>query len=135
MHEAVQRLETPSFDFEPLSREIVDCAFQIHQTIGAGLLEGVYEDCFEIELKKRNIAFERQKIIKVEYAGVFIPTTYRLDLVVEGRIIVELKSVEKIIRAHQAQILTYMKTSDIKIGLIINFGDPYFKSGVKRFVL
>ena len=130
MHEAVTKI-----DFDPLSKEVVDCAFKIHQSIGAGLLEGIYEDCFGIELNKRGIAFERQKIIKVEYEGLIVPTTYRLDIVIENKIIVELKSVEKIIRAHQAQILTYLKTSGLKTGLIINFGDPFFKSGIKRFVV
>jgi len=130
MHEALT-----SKEFDTLSKEVVDCAFQIHQTMGAGLLESIYEDCFEVELNKRNIPYERQKLIKVEYMGNKIPTSFRLDLVIDGQIIAELKSVEKIIRAHQAQILTYMRTSNIKTGFSINFGEPYFKSAIKRFVL
>ncbi len=130
MHEADNTIE-----FDALSKEVVDCAFKVHQKIGSGLLEGIYEDCFEIELKKRNIPFERQKVIRVEYEGITVPTSYRLDLVVDNKIVIELKSVEKIIRAHQAQILTYMRTSNLSVGYIINFGDPYFKSGIKRFVI
>jgi len=130
MHEAASPIE-----FDPLSKQVVDCAFKIHQAIGSGLLEGIYEDCFEIELNKRKIPFERQKIINVNYEGITVPTTYRLDLVIDNKIIIELKSVEKIIRAHQAQILTYMRTSNLPIGYIINFGEPHFKSGIKRLVI
>jgi GxxExxY protein len=123
------------YRFDALSKDVVDCAFKIHQTIGTGLLENIYEDCFVIELEKRNIAFERQKIVKIVYEGIEIPSIYRLDLVISNQIIVELKSVENISRAHQAQILTYMKTSGISVGLIINFGEPYFKAAIKRFVI
>lgn len=130
MNEVVKK-----FDFEPLSKEVVDCAYKIHQTLGTGLLESIYEECFVVELEKRNINFERQKIINVNYEGVSIPTTYKLDLVVENKIIIELKSVEKLNAAHQAQILTYLKTSEISTGLLINFGEPYFKAAIKRFVL
>lgn len=130
MSEVVKKI-----DFEPLSKEVVDCAYQIHQKMGTGLLENIYEDCFVIELKKRNIQFERQKLVKVIYQGIEIPSKYKLDLVIEGQIILELKSVEKITAAHQAQILTYMRTSQIKTGLLINFGEPFFKAAIKRFVL
>ena len=130
MNEVVKKI-----DFDPLSKEVVDCAYKIHQTLGTGLLENIYEDCFAVELEKRGLSYERQKVINVDYEGVLIPTTYKLDLVVENKIIVELKSVEKIISAHQAQILKYLKTSNISTGLLINFGEPYFKAAIKRFVV
>ena len=121
--------------FEPLSKEVVDIAYKIHQKIGSGLLECIYEDCFVIELEKRKIPFERQKSISVIYEGQKIPSILKLDLYIDNEIIVELKSVEKIIPAHSAQILSYMRLSDCKTGLLINFGEPYFKQAIKRFVL
>ncbi|MCB9991459.1 MAG: GxxExxY protein [Rhodospirillales bacterium] len=121
--------------FDPLSREVVDAAFYIHQTMGAGLLESVYEECFEVELKKRNIPFQRQVGLPVYYDGVKLNTSLRLDLVVDNQIVVELKSLERVTNAHTAQILTYMRTGGFKTGLLINYGEPYFKQAVKRFVL
>ena len=121
--------------FDSLSREVVDAAYKIHQTVGTGLLESIYEDCFSIELNKRKISFERQKTIPVYYEGVKISSVLKLDLLVDDQIVLELKSVEKINPAHTAQILTYMKTGGVKTGLLINFGEPYFKQAVKRFVL
>ncbi len=121
--------------FDDLSRQVVDAAFKVHRTIGSGLLEGIYEECMVIELRKRNIPFERQKQIPLFYEGEKIPATYRLDLVVADRLIVEIKSVEKIVPALESQILSYLRTSGIGVGLLINFGDPYFKSAVRRFVI
>lgn len=89
-------------DFDVLSKDVVDCAFKIHQNLGTGLLESIYEECFVVELEKRKINFERQKVIHVDYDGVKIPTTYKLDLVVDNKIIIELKSVERLNAAHQA---------------------------------
>jgi GxxExxY protein len=127
--------DSTKFVFEDLSRQVVDAAFRIHQNLGTGLLEGIYEECMIVELKKRNIPFSRQVEIPIIYEGEKIPATYKLDLVVGNEIVIELKSVEKVIPAHKAQILTYMKTSGLKIGLLINFGEPYFKEAIKRFVL
>lgn len=121
--------------FDDLSRHVVDAAFHVHKNLGVGLLEGIYEECMVVEFRKRNIPFLRQVEIPIIYESERIPSTYRLDLVVGNEIIVELKSVEKLIPAHKAQILTYLKTSGLKIGLLINFGEPYFKEAVKRFVL
>ena len=129
-HEAVTKIA-----FDDVSRQVVDAAYKVHQSLGTGLLEGLYEECLVIELQKRNIPFERQKEIPVFYEGIKISLTYRMDLIVADSLIIELKSVEKIIPAHQAQILSYMKTSGIKTGLLINFGEPYFKAAIKRFML
>lgn len=129
-HEAVTKIA-----FDDVSRQVVDVAYKVHQTLGTGLLEGLYEECMVIELEKRRIPFQRQREIPVFYEGVKISLTYRMDLIVADSLIVELKSVEKISPAHQAQILSYMRTSGIKTGLLINFGEPYFKAAIKRFVL
>lgn len=122
-------------DFEPLSREVVDVAYKVHQKMGSGLLESIYEECFYIELNKREIPCERQKLISVFYDGIKLSSPLRLDLVIDNKIIVELKSIESIHQSHTAQILTYMRTANINTGLLINFGEPYFKKAVKRFVL
>ena len=129
-HEAVTKIA-----FDDLSREVVDSAFKVHQALGAGLLEGIYEECMALELQKRGVPFERQKEIPVFYEGQKIDVSYRLDLVVGNALIVELKSVEKLNASHQSQILSYMKTSGIGAGLLINFGESYFKAAIKRFVL
>ena len=121
--------------FDTLSKEVVDVAFHIHKTIGSGLLESIYEECFALSLAKRNIRFEKQKLLPVYFEGEKLKNPLRLDLIVDDQIVVELKSVEQVTNAHTAQILTYMKTGGYKIGLLINFGEPYFKKAVKRFVL
>ena len=121
--------------FDDISKDVVDIAFKIHQNLGVGLLECIYEDCFVIELEKRNIPYVRQKQVDVFYEGQKIPSSFRLDLVINDELIVELKSKEKLVNADTAQILTYMKTSDHQVGLLINFGEPYFKAAIKRFVL
>lgn len=121
--------------FEPLSREVVDTAFYIHQKMGTGMLESIYEECFAIALSERNISFQRQKVLPVYFEGKKLDTSLRLDLVVGNKIVVELKSLERTTNAHTAQILTYMKTGGFDTGLLINFGEPYFKKAVQRFVL
>ena len=103
--------------------------------MGSGLLECIYEDCFVIELQKRKIPYERQKPVNVYYEGLKIPSTFKLDLLINESIVVELKSQAKIIEAHSAQMLSYMKASGYKTGLLINFGEPYFKKAIKRFVV
>ncbi len=133
-HEVLEDKST-KIDFDPLSRQVVDAAYKIHQKLGAGLLEGIYQECFCVELTKRNISFETQKPVSIFYEDVALKSTCRLDLVVENKIIIELKSVERIIPAHEAQILTYMKVSGLKAGFLINYGEPYFKKAIKRFVL
>jgi len=129
-HKAVTKIA-----FDDVSRQVVDAAFKVHQSIGSGLLEGLYEECLIIELRKRNIPYERQKEVPLFYEGERIPATYKLDLVVADSLVVELKSVVKILPAHESQILSYLRTSGIKAGLLINFGEPYFKAAIKRFVL
>lgn len=120
-------------DFDPLSREVVDSAYKVHQYFGAGLLEKLYEEALCLELQKRNIPFERQCHLPVFYEGQLLDAPLRLDLVVDKKIVIEVKSVEKILPVHEAQILTYLKLSKIDLGFLINFHEPYFKSALKRF--
>src|SRR5690606_21889875 len=97
--------------------------------------ESIYEDCFVYELTKRKIPFERQMFFPVMYDGVMMAAKLKLDLIINNQIVIELKSVEKILNAHTAQILSYMRMANMKTGLLINFGEPYFKSAIKRVVL
>ncbi len=121
--------------FDPLSKEVVDTTFYIHQTLGSGLLESIYEECFAMILARKNIPFSIQKPHDVYFEGERLKTALRLDLVVNDQIVVELKSVDKCTNAHTAQILTYMNTGNYKTGFLINFGEPYFKKAIQRFVI
>ena len=120
--------------FNLLSQNIVDCIFQVHQNLGAGFLEKIYEDCLCHEMAERGIAFTRQFPINVVYKGKKIASDYRLDLVVENKILLELKAVEKILPVHEAQIYSYLKMSGLQLGLLVNFNVPLIKDGIKRFV-
>lgn len=122
-------------DFDPVSRAVVDCCFQVHRKLGTGLLEDIYEEPVCIELQKKGLSFEAQKQIPVFYEGQKLKKAFRLDIVVENAIILELKAMEKILPIHEAQILTYLKITGIKIGFIVNFREPYFKAAIRRFVL
>lgn len=117
---------------QDLSKIAVDSAFVVHKHFGSGLLESAYEACLVHELTKRGLTVERQKILPILYDGLEIENGYRLDIIVEGALILELKCVEKILPIHQAQIMTYLRLSKIKTGLIINFNTPLIKDGIKR---
>jgi GxxExxY protein len=121
--------------FEKLSNTIIGCAIEVHKELGPGLLESTYEQCLARELSFANISFEIQSPLPVIYKGLRLDCGYRVDILVEKQIIIELKAVEKLLAIHQAQILTYMKLSKIRIGLLINFNENLLKDGVKRFVL
>ena len=121
--------------FDDLSRQVVDCAYKVHQYFGAGLMEKIYEEALCKELFKRQIPFKRQVSFPVSYEGELLDARLQLDLVIDDKIILELKTVEKITPVFEAQILTYMKISRIETGFIINFKEPYFKNAIKRFAL
>ncbi len=121
-------------NFNRLSQDVVDCIFQVHSHLGAGYLERIYEDCLCMEMLERGIAFERQFPMKLVYKGRQIATDFRLDLVVENKILLELKSVDKILPLHDAQIYSYLKMSGLSLGLLVNFNVPLIKDGIKRFV-
>lgn len=118
-----------------ITGEIVDASLKVHKTLGPGLLEKVYEDCLSHELTKRNIPFTRQESVPVQYDDLLIHGAFRLDLFVAERVIIELKSADTLLPIHEAQILTYMKLTNVEIGLLINFNVPLIKNGIKRFKL
>ena len=119
---------------EELARDVVDCGFRIHSDLGPGLLESVYEAVLAASLVKRGLSVERQKPIPVEYEGLVLVEGFRADLVVGGTLIVEIKSVERTMPVHGKQLLTYLRLSKQPLGLLINFGAPTFREGVKRVV-
>ena len=118
-----------------LSGRVIGAAIEVHKHLGPGLLESAYEACLCRELDLLGIPYERQVALPIEYKGLHLDGGYRLDLVVEGQLVLELKSVEELLPIHEAQLLTYLKLSGIKIGLLINFNVPVLKDGVKRRVL
>ena len=118
-----------------VAKQIVDAAYGIHTSLGPGLLESAYEECLCRELDLKGVLFERQKPLPLAYKGIALECGYRLDVLVEGRIIIEIKSVEILAPIHEAQILTYLKLARMKVGLLINFNVPILKGGIKRFVV
>jgi GxxExxY protein len=121
-------------DISELSGRIIGAAIEVHKSLGPGLLESVYEECLCHELLLRGVSFERQKPLIVKYKGKILECGYRLDMVIENRIILELKSCEKIDPIHKAQLLTYLKLSGLHLGLILNFNVPVMRNGVVRIV-
>jgi GxxExxY protein len=118
-----------------ITREIIGVAIEVHKRLGPGLLESAYEECLLHELHIRNLNVERQKGLPVVYKEVKLNCGYRLDFLVEGRVIVELKSVENLAPIHEAIILTYLRLSGHKPGLLINFNVTVLKDGVRRFIV
>ena len=118
-----------------LTERIIGAAIEVHKALGPGLLESVYEACFCHELRLRGLRFERQIDIPAEYKGVKLDCAYRLDLLVEGKVIVEVKSVETLLPIHEAQLLTYLRLAGKRVGLLINFNTPVLKKGIIRRVL
>ncbi len=122
-------------EFESITREIIGSAIEVHKQLGPGLLESAYEECLVYELQQKGYKIERQKPIPIIYKEIKLDYGYRIDILVENKVLLELKSIEAIAPVHEAQILTYMKFSDTKIGLLINFNVTVLKNGLKRYVL
>ena len=118
-----------------LSHEIIGAAIDVHKELGPDLLESAYEECLAHEFLLRNIPYERQKPMPVVYKDVKLDCGYRLDFLVAGLVVVELKAVDALAPIHEAQVLTYLKLSQCKLGLVINFNVPVLKDGIKRLVL
>ncbi len=118
-----------------LTGRIIEVAIEVHRNLGPGLIESVYETCMSYEFTERNMFFERQKEIKLVYKEITLESCCRLDLLVEKKVIVELKSVDMLHPIHEAQILTYLKLTGISTGLLINFNCRLLKDGIRRFVL
>ena len=119
---------------DQLSNEIIGAAIEVHKHLGPGLLESTYERCLCRELALRNIRFQTQVALPIEYKGIKLDCGYRLDVIVEECVVLELKVVEKFEPIHQAQLLTYLRLSGLKLGILINFNVPVLKNGIRRIV-
>ncbi len=117
-----------------LSRIVFDCALKVHQSLGPGLLESAYEECLFYELRKQGLNVEKQKPLPLIYEEVKLDIGYRIDIIVNNKLIIEIKSVEALNDVHFAQLLTYLKLTNCKLGLLINFNVTLIKNGVKRVV-
>jgi len=120
--------------FDEISNKVIGCAIEVHRELGPGLLESTYEQCLAYELSQANIPFKLQVDLPVEYKEIRLDCGYRIDLLAEDRLIVELKSVDQLLPIHEAQMLTYMKLAGVNIGLLINFNVTVLKKGIRRFV-
>ena len=121
-------------ELNEITGAIIDAAMKVHSVLGPGLLESAYETCLKHELRQRRIFVESQVTLPIVYDGVLIDAGFRADLMVEGQVIVELKAVEKITPLYEAQLLTYLKLSKLKVGLLINFNVLHLKEGIRRIV-
>jgi GxxExxY protein len=122
-------------EFDDLSRKVIGLAIEVHRELGPGLLESAYEQCLVHDLAEHGIAFAAQVPLPITYKGTRLDCGYRMDILIEDRLLVELKSVEMLQKIHEAQMLTYMKLAKIPLGLLINFNTTLLKHGIKRFVL
>ena len=117
-----------------IAKIVVDCCFKIHTSLGPGLLESVYEEILCYELKKRGLNIDRQKGLPVLYDELKMELGFRADIIVENKVILELKSLEVLAPVHSKQLLTYLKLTELKLGLLINFGEALIKNGIHRIV-
>ena len=120
---------------DELTKRIIGFAIEVHRALGPGLLESAYEECLCLELKRGDVTFARQVALPVIYKRAKLDCGYRLDVVVESRLIVEIKAVERLMPVHEAQLLTYLKLSEIPTGLLLNFNSVVLKDGIRRLVL
>ena len=121
-------------DENEIAKKIVDSAYQVHRKLGPGLLESVYETVLAYELEKRGLSVKRQVQVPILYEGISFNEGFRADLIVEDKVIVELKSVETVAPVHKKQLLTYLRLADKKLGLLINFGCALIRNGITRVV-
>ena len=124
-----------NFKYQELTDKIIASAIEVHRALGPGLLESTYEACLAKEFGDRGLAFQSQLSLPVFYKGDKIECGYRIDMLVESKVIIELKNVESLLPVHEAQLLTYMKLSKVPVGLLINFNSTKLVSGIKRFAL
>jgi GxxExxY protein len=119
-------------ELEAVARIVIDCGYRLHRDLGPGLLESVYEILLAEYLREAGLSVDRQVPVPINFKGVIIDNAFRADLVVERRLLVELKSIERIASIHGKQVLTYLRLMDLPLGLLINFGQALFKDGVRR---
>jgi GxxExxY protein len=115
-----------------IAEKILDAAFDIHRELGPGLLESVYESVLARTLVQKHLLVERQKLVPITYQDLIFDEGFRADLILEGKVIVELKSVEKLLPVHSKQLLTYLRLTNLRLGLLINFGENLLRDGIKR---
>lgn len=121
-------------DLNKLTEKIIGCAIRVHRELGPGLLESAYEACLAFELGESGLLVARQKSLPVTYRGINLDCGYRLDLVVQEKVILELKTVDKLLPIHNAQLISYLKLSGLKVGLLINFHSKLLVDGIQRIV-
>lgn len=121
-------------EINKITEKIIGCAIEVHRFLGPGLLESAYEDCLVFELQAAGLLVQRQKPIPVIYKDIKLDCGYRIDVLVENKIVIEIKTVEAFDPVHEAQVLTYMKFAQMKIGLLINFNVTLLKHGLKRYI-
>ena len=124
-----------TYEHSELTRQIIGAAIEIHRHLGPGLLESTYESCLVYELEQLGLGVQRQVALPVVYKELQLPKAYRIDLLVNEQIVVELKAVDNILPVHEAQVLSYLKLSKLKVGLLLNFHVKMMKDGVRRFAL
>ena len=129
-----KKIKTTQMTENELSKIVFEIGLKIHKNLGPGLFEHVYEECLFYELKKAGLKVEKQKLLPIKYEELTIENAYRLDMIVEDKLILEIKTVDYINSSHKAQLLTYLKMTDCRLGLIINFQSDLFKNGVTRIV-
>ena len=133
-HEAHEGRQGLPREVEELARNIVDAGLKVHRILGPGLLESVYEHCLTHELTKRGLSVRRQVALPITYEGDRLDAGFRLDILVEEAVILEIKAIEALTRLNEAQILTYMRLSGVRLAFLMNFNVPMFKQGLKRYV-
>jgi len=134
MQDSLRAPNSDRVDLNKITRGVIAAAIEVHRHLGPGLLESAYQECICYELGQIGLAFAREVHLPLSYKGLQLECNYRLDLLVEDEIVVELKSVEQILPVHSAQLLTYLKAANKQIGLLINFHVPVLKNGIKRMV-
>lgn len=134
-HRGTETTEVNEDKDNKISYKIIGAAIEVHKALGPGLLESAYEECLAREFSLQEISFERQKQLPLEYKGLKLDCGYRIDFLVDRSVIVELKAVESVLPIHEAQLLTYLKLMNLRLGLLINFNTPVLKDGIKRIIL
>ncbi|MGR3179434.1 MAG: GxxExxY protein [Candidatus Anammoxibacter sp.] len=117
-----------------IGKIVVDAAIMVHRELGSGLLESVYEVVLAYEIEKRGLSVNRQVVVPIEYQGIKFEEAFRADIIVEKKVILELKSVESVTKAHKKQVLTYLRLADCKLGYLLNFGESLMKDGISRII-
>jgi len=134
MSQAIHHRDTVT-QRDPLTETVIGAAIEVHRVLGAGLLESAYEECLCHELEYRSLNFIRQVALPVRYKAITLDCAYRMDIVVEDQLVLELKAVDKLHPIHEAQLLTYLRLSGLQTGLLLNFNVPVLKDGLKRMKL